>query len=747
MNIQDLRERLNSTTDKFEIFKNVEVFNVTLPDFIELINESKNVEFEKMFNITFSDFIEVIDKYLNDTQKVELFEIDFYKNMYRSKKVEIIKSITDSGIKMDLLMNSEVVDDFDQYNVLEIIETCDENTRIQLISDQEFTKRYEIDSYYTSKILKTLSCVNIQKLLFDKEFIQEKLQLSSADIVDMISKLNTESAKQELIDLYKLENHQLINVLESCSDKSKVEVLLENKYKLNKYHLTELASTLSVEKLIEFCREEKEFLQFNDIKPYEITKILKKESQLEYIAHLEEMELSTKENKQILATLKAETKESIDEATLLPEYKGISEMQLGEDWGNMSSFGKIVVDFNKDLQIYQDLDELIYLNPLELQNTDKSKIYELCKICPDIEIDDDIGLSASTAEEYRNSEIWIEEVLQGIKLEWSNIQKVAYIDYAIGKKISYSPDWNTEVSNVGDARALWKIINSGYGVCNGIAQVEQYMLQKIGIETERISGHNHSFLKLKNIEIPNEQGELIKGDTILDPTWNLTSHRFGAKPSNFCKSYEEIRKNDIDSNGKDRECHKNDEELVSATLNLDDQNLRKIFASIGLADKDGNFPIKELNEKAKAIDAYKYSPEEKIKMQFDLLKQYCPEFAACQNSTTSALQEIFLDQENFSFNKCVVNRVYEKEDVRKEPVLYLYVDFQNIGKRFYYADKQEGEFIELPQKEFEEKFECYQMDLEKYNGKRPWETDEQIKEEENLATSSGKVENSESDER
>ena len=83
-----------------------------------------------------------------------------------------------------------------------------------------------------------------------------------------------------------------------------------------------------------------------------------------------------------------------------------------------------------------------------------------------------------------------------IQEDWSDLQKIAYIDYRIGKKISYTPDFNTEVSNDGAARALWKIIASGYGVCNGIAQIEQYMLKRVGIESEMVSAETHAFLKV-----------------------------------------------------------------------------------------------------------------------------------------------------------------------------------------------------------------------------------------------------------
>lgn len=383
---------------------------------------------------------------------------------------------------------------------------------------------------------------------------------------------------------------------------------------------------------------------------------------------------------------------------------------------------------------------------MEISSKEKLKLLKLCEICPEINMQDNIGLGQSTAKEYRNAEIWIDSILEQIDEKWSDIQKVAFIDNAIGKKISYSPDFDTEVFDASESRALWKIIDSGYGVCNGISQVEKYIFDQIGIESEIVSSGKHSFLKLKNIEIETEEG-IKTGDTILDPTWNLTAHRYGAKPENFCRSYEEIRKNDIRTDGTDAKCHENDEQLKSATLELDEKSLRKVFRSIGIADKEGNFSIKDFIDKATEIDNDSISEKEKIQKQFELITRYCPEFAMCQNSTLAILQQISLNQENFEFNRCVASRVYEKNDENKEPVIFVYADIPGIGNKFYFADKQTSTFIEMSQKEFEEKFECYENDIEKNNGHRLWEESQIEEKQENLAVSSGKIFADKGDER
>ena len=67
---------------------------------------------------------------------------------------------------------------------------------------------------------------------------------------------------------------------------------------------------------------------------------------------------------------------------------------------------------------------------------------------------------------------------------------------------------------------------------------------------------------------------------------------------------------------------------------------------------------------------------------------------------------------------------YKKEDESKTPVMFVYFDSKEFGRKFYYADKAQGQFIEMPTKEFEKRFECYDKDLEKNHGHKLWEEEE-----------------------
>ena len=727
MNAQDLRKLLEESKNKFNIFVDRSVL--------------------AQYSLTVADLLQLVNDFLSDEEKGQLFELEHFKKLPSHVRCRILQEISNSETKLAVLENPSAVSDLETHHILNIIQSLDSNSKLKILHNSKFLEEHEIKNYDINKIVSGLDDDAKLTIITDTRFAKEELHLKDYQIVDSICSLQSEEAKIQLIDRYEFKNYQIMDILKTFSDKGKEPIILNNKYSLERNHLVDIIATLSSDSLIQFIRDNKKFMEQNGITPYRISKRLSKDEQLEFTSRIEEMGLSLKEKRQVFAMLGQEAKNEIDVAKLPEEYRTAVEMQTENDSTNYATLGKIKLDFSKDLELYQGLDELIYLNPMEISVEHREQVLELCRICPEIKICDNLGLGYSTAQEYINSEMWIASVFKEMDENWSSIQKIAYIDNAIGKKISYSPDFDTEVFNPNDSRALWKIIDSGYGVCNGIAQVEKYMLEQIGVEAEMASGVNHSFLKLKNVELPNPGGSKSIGDTILDPTWNLMMQRYGARPGNFCKSYTEIRKNDIDANGIDRACHKSDEELASATLALDDKCLRSIYTSIGLADKDGKFPVQALFNQCKTIDDLGLSAEEELKRQLEALKEYYPDFAKCQNSTTGILQCVALIQRNLQFNRCVISRVYARDDSSQKPVLYVYADLPEEGKQFYFVDAQRGEFIGTTQKEFEAKFECYEKDLEKTEGHRPWEDTPEINKQEKLEHSSGKVVAQEGEER
>ena len=474
--------------------------------------------------------------------------------------------------------------------------------------------------------------------------------------------------------------------------------------------------SLNVEELSEFLTNYREFCKEQNIHPFEITKALDSERQKEFLSKLEQCNLTLNEKREILTTLRQEVKQGLDTTNLPKEYA--TAIQIPTKYG-----GQIEFEFDRDFEEYRGLDNLITVFPEDFTPEQRKRFMEFCDICPNAEVLNslnDVAYPSSTTE-YKEGEEWISSVIDNIPSEYIQAQKIAIIDNAIGKKISHTPTDGTEVFEPKDSKALWKVISKGYGVCNGVAKVEQYMFKRIDVKSEIVSGHEHAFLKLIDVELPWATGKVVKGNTTIDPNWNLARQRFGGMPDNFCITYEQARKNDLTSLGLDSQAHKNDEKLQDATIGLDEQSLRNLHTSVGLADEEGMFPLKNLVEKSNAInEMYADNPEENLKHQFLALSQACPEFATCQNSTMSALR-IILDFDKLKANRCVINRVYDKTDKDKNAVVYVYLDSKVSGKSFFFADKDTGQFVQLPQEEFINRFECYEQDLKNLGGIRPWE--------------------------
>lgn len=692
MNAQDLRELLEKTDDKLSIFASRETFTKC--------------------EINVKELLELISDFLSDEEKLRLFDYSHFRQFEGWVKGYIIDLVSDEHIVLQMMSNDNIMNSFESYQIVEIMRKMSDFGKKQLLYNQEFIEKHQIPDYDLKEIIGSLTDKTRAEILTDIDLIRDKLHLADFKIVQLAKGLSSEEAKSKIIEIYQLPTYQKIDIINTFNSNSKLEILLDEE-SFSKYDITQVLETLDIETLSELFIHHKEFCDEHDIHLYEIICRLDNERQKDFVANLEHIDLTLGEKREILATLKADVKQSIDTTNFPEEYKSALSIQTAE-YG-----GRVILDLERNLEDYRGLDNLMRINPEEFTQEQRTKFMKVCDICPNMQVVsalNNVVTYTSTASEYKEAEEWIISLIDSLNPEYSKAQKLAVIDNAIGKKISYSPDFDTEVFNSADCRALWKIISSGYGVCNGIAKVEQYILDRIGIESEIISSGTHAFLKVKDIEVPLASGETARGNTILDPTWNLTMHRFGGRPDNFCMSYEEARKRDIDIEGRDHNCHKNDEELQDATLNLDEQSLRKLFISVGLADKEGQFPVKNLLEKSKLLDeSYASNPAQNIAKQFLLLSKVCPEFATCQNSSMSILSNILLNNENLEFNKCVVNRVYARTDKSKRPTLFVYIDSHELGQKFYFADKDEGQFVELSQEEFTKQFECYEEDLKKHN--------------------------------
>lgn len=721
MDREEFRQLLKETDDKLSILGNVEIL--------------------RQCKMNLGELYDLIKIFLTDREISKLLEYKHFQKWPSYKRKELILMISDSEILLKMLQDEEKMEGFKSWDLESFIEKLNDSDKEKLLNTPGWFESHGFLPYEVSKIIAEMEDSIKYNIVSNPDLICNMLQLDNIDISDIIVTLKKEEDKDKLLDTYQLEEGLQDKIVATYSDEGKEKFLSDTQ--LRKYRKISILKSFNIDNLIKYINNPETDL--SDLGIYEIIMELDESHQEEFISKLDTVNLTEDEKRKIFVTLKPETKEKIDISQLKPSFVNALNMKTTE-YG-----GKIILDLFADVQQYRGLDRLLSVNPTRLYGQEKAKFMQLCAICPEMTVlssldskDDEKVTTewSSSASEYLDAEKWIEKVMYKLKPEYTDAQKIAIIDNEIGQKISYSPDFETEVFDSNDCRALYKIISSGYGVCNGIARVEQYLIERAGldIECEIVSSGRHAFIKLNNMEFELSNGERVVGTTILDPTWNLTDHRFNCRPNNFCMSYEEARKNDVDEEGKDHNCHKNDEELHDATFNLDDASLRKLFKSVGLTDKDGNFPIKYLIDKSSELNQrYKNDPLKNLEEQFLLLKKVCPEFASCQNSTMSILYDLILDNEFLKYDKCEINRVYNKSDKDKRPITFVYINFEELGEKFYYADKEKGEFIYISKEEFLEQFECYKADLEKSNGIRPWEQPRDTKKQIDLASSSGTV--------
>lgn len=713
---------------------NTEEFKKYLETKTDKLAELRNKEIISQLKFSMKDFIEIIIDVLTDEEKVQF--LTSFTKIAQSYKENIIKSITSDQIKLEILGNN----DFQKYSATEIIETLTDKGKISLLHNRELIEKYQLNAYDLNQVIYKMSNEAVEQLLQEKELMLKLFETNSSYYISkIILKVQDENQRFLIAEEYELDKAAMVFLTCTSSEEKKQEILLSEKYELGKYTITEILSYFSTQNLITFYQENGEFWKKHEIKIHQVVKLLSDDKQLEFVSYLDSIDLNLDDKLKSLVVLSKDTKAQIDRTGLDDIYIQALEMPvITSDDKIARDSGYIDIDLEGDLTQYRGYDELIRIRPQEVPFEKHDRLIELARICPNLEVHDNLDLTSSTAQEFINAEEWISDVILHIEDDWTDIQKVAYIDYRIGKKISYTPDFETEVSDDASARALWRIIDSEYGVCNGISQVEQYLLKHVGIESELVSSGKHAFLKLPNIEIPRKDGTMVRGDTIIDSTWNLASHRYDAYPNLLARSYSEIRKFDIDVDGNDRECHKNDEKLSSATIDIEEDALRQVFASIGIAKADGTFYIGDMMEKSNEIAAKNISLEQKTKEQLELLREMHPDFYKCQNSTISILARNILKHDEMNYRKLVVNRVYDRTDKDKRPLLYVYCKMKEEKEQFYVADPTSKSFVKMDLESFIEKYECYEKDMDKAGGIRPWEKGaKQV--EEDLAKSSGKI--------
>lgn len=420
---------------------------------------------------TAQELVDVVNEFLTDEQKVEFIG---YKNVNIAIRKIIALNLKSMEAKVTVLDDEELFETLQQYDIVNMVKTIDDSFKVEVLKKDSCIAK--LNKYTILDIIKSLDFEFAKQVILDKSFV-DKAELTGYDLASIIKVMDQEEIKamfeekETLIDELGFENGNFTTLINAIEDNNtKIEYM--DQIDFASFERNSIISSCSVDYLM----ENKEIFQENDICLHRFVKFLPEEKQIEFATKIEKFEIDIDEKRKILVMLPADTKEKLKDVKLGDVYK--DALSIDMHILKETEIANTEFDYN-NIEKYRGLDELFSAMPQNMSSQEKRQFEKICEICPEIKVKDLLHISESTGPEFISSEKWIRETLEGVDSNWSDLQKLAYIDNRIGRKISYTPDFGTEEFDQGDARSLWKIIDTGYGVCNGVAQVEKYMLEQV----------------------------------------------------------------------------------------------------------------------------------------------------------------------------------------------------------------------------------------------------------------------------
>ena len=133
-----------------------------------------------------------------------------------------------------------------------------------------------------------------------------------------------------------------------------------------------------------------------------------------------------------------------------------------------------------------------------------------------------------SSKEFFEGERIFSKILEGIKLEWTELQKYKYLYNQTARMLSY--DVNTlehnQYSNTHEkyARNIFTAISKNWGLCASFAAINDYLCYRAGLESQVLSEEDHDYLLIETSE---------HGDLLTDVTFDSVMLKFGMKSRNF----------------------------------------------------------------------------------------------------------------------------------------------------------------------------------------------------------------------
>ena len=222
MNAQDLRKLLEQTDDKSSIFASLETLN--------------------KYEFNAKEFFDLISDFLSDEEKLKLFDYSHFRQFEGWIKGGIIGLISDEHIILQIINNDNIMNGFESYQIVDIIKKMSDIGKQQLLYNQEFIEKHQIDAYEIEEIISSLTEETRVEILMDIDLIRNKLHLEDFQVTKFVERLSSEEVKDKAIGIYQFANYQKKGILKTYSNGHKLDALMQEK-DFNKLDIIDIIQT------------------------------------------------------------------------------------------------------------------------------------------------------------------------------------------------------------------------------------------------------------------------------------------------------------------------------------------------------------------------------------------------------------------------------------------------------------------------------------------------------------------------
>ena len=169
MNLEEANYLLENTDDKLSVFANNSIW-----------------EFDTV------QIALLAGKFLNDSEKIKLFNYPHFENADNELKSMITELIIDQNVLLQALYNEKVTKGLSELDLCVLTENLNDNGRMQILNDDAFIQRHKLKGNYYLYIVSELKDEKIIKLVFENK------KLDRLDKILILSKLSPEA----LVDFF-----------------------------------------------------------------------------------------------------------------------------------------------------------------------------------------------------------------------------------------------------------------------------------------------------------------------------------------------------------------------------------------------------------------------------------------------------------------------------------------------------------------------------------------------------------------